>query len=97
MPLVRDNYYSHDILVFTPQQVFKSGLARSIHHARVLIRQRHVRVGKQLVDVPSFLVRTDSEAHIDFGFDSPYGGGRPGRVARKRGPAPAAAADSDEE
>lgn len=24
-------------------QVFKSGLARSIHHARVLIRQRHIR------------------------------------------------------
>lgn len=24
-------------------QVFKSGLAKSIHHARVLIRQRHIR------------------------------------------------------
>jgi small subunit ribosomal protein S9e len=24
-------------------QVFKSGLAKSVHHARVLIRQRHIR------------------------------------------------------
>ncbi|CAE7145278.1 unnamed protein product, partial [Rhizoctonia solani] len=31
-------------------QVFKSGLAKSIHHARVLIRQRHIRVGKQIVN-----------------------------------------------
>lgn len=28
--------------------VFKQGLAKSIHHARVLIRQRHIRVGKQV-------------------------------------------------
>lgn len=64
-------------------QVFKSGLAKSIHHARVLIRQRHIRlvlsssfsslptrtdlakchfrVGKQIVNVPSFVVRLDSQ------------------------------------
>eukprot|EP00126_Sphaerothecum_destruens_P013417 Sdes_comp22964_c0_seq1m21315 len=42
-------------------QCFKNGLAKSIHHARVLIRQRHIRVGKQVVDVPSFVVRMDSE------------------------------------
>merc|ERR1712070_1165930 len=35
--------------------VFKLGLAKSVHHARVLIRQRHIRVGKQIVNVPSFL------------------------------------------
>merc|ERR1711990_773989 len=28
--------------------VFKRGLAKSIHHARVLIRQRHIRVGRQI-------------------------------------------------
>jgi ribosomal protein uS4 len=39
-------------------QVFKLGLAKSVHHARVLIRQRHVRVRKQLVNIPSFLVRS---------------------------------------
>jgi small subunit ribosomal protein S9e len=99
-------------------QVFKLGLAKSIHHARVLIRQRHIRcgafrsfvsadqftlivscgkkkyrVGKQVVNVPSFVVRLDSQKHIDFALTSPYGGGRPGRVKRKR----AAAAAKKEE
>ncbi|XP_068672085.1 small ribosomal subunit protein uS4 [Montipora capricornis] len=64
-------------------QVFKLGLAKSIHHARVLIRQRHIRVRKQLVNVPSFIVRLDSQKHIDFSLNSPYGGGRPGRVKRR--------------
>ncbi|GFQ07051.1 40S ribosomal protein s9-2 [Phtheirospermum japonicum] len=49
--------------------VFKAGMAKSIHHARVLIRKRHIRVGRQVVNVPSFMV--------------PFGGGRPGRVKRK--------------
>lgn len=64
-------------------QVVKLGLAKSIHHARVLIKQRHIRVGKQLVNVPSFIVRIDSQKHIDFSINSPFGGGRPGRVKRK--------------
>lgn len=64
-------------------QVFKLGLAKSIHHARVLISQRHIRVGKQIVTIPSFLVRLDSQKHIDFALTSPYGGGRPGRVKRR--------------
>ena len=41
-------------------------------------------VGKQIVNVPSFMVRLDSQKHIDFALTSPYGGGRPGRVARKK-------------
>jgi small subunit ribosomal protein S9e len=65
-------------------QVYKTGLAKSIHHARVLVRQRHIRVGKQVVDVPSFIVRLESQKHIDFALNSPYGGGRPGRVKRRR-------------
>ncbi len=64
-------------------QVFKSGLAKSIHHARVLIRQRHIRVRKQVVNIPSFIVRLDSQKHIDFSTRSPLGGGRPGRVKRR--------------
>lgn len=76
--------------------VFKLGLAKSVHHARVLIRQRHIRVGKQIVNVPSFMVRTDSQKHIDFALNSPLGGGRPGRVKRKRAAA-AAGGDGDEE
>ena len=91
--------------------VYKLGLAKSIHHARVLIRQRHIRyvpdqtqryiswdnmfhsVGKQIVNVPSFVVRLDSQKHIDFALTSPFGGGRPGRVRRKK----ARAAEKKEE
>merc|ERR1719325_549620 len=65
-------------------KVFKLGLAKSIHHARTLIRQRHIRVGRQICNIPSFLVRLDSEKHIDFALTSPFGGGRPGRVRRKQ-------------
>merc|ERR1712243_526469 len=64
-------------------QVFKLGLAKSIHHARVLIKQRHIRVRKQVVNVPAFIVRLDSQKHIDFSLKSPFGGGRAGRVKRK--------------
>lgn len=78
-------------------KVFKQGLAKSIHHARVLIKQRHIRVGKQLVNVPSFMVRMDSEKHIDFAITSPYGQGRPGRVARKRAASKAAAGGEEED
>lgn len=71
-------------------QVFKSGLAKSIHHARVLIRQRHIRcverdgaspvtylkgtvvsASRSIVNVPSFVVRLDSQKHIDFALTSP--------------------------
>ena len=63
--------------------VFKQNLAKSLHHARVLIRQRHIRVKSQMVNIPSFLVRVEQEKHIEFALTSPHGGGRPGRVKRK--------------
>merc|ERR1712097_71548 len=69
-------------------QVFKLGLAKSVHHARVLIRQRHIRVRKQVVDVPSYIVRLDSQKHIDFSLKSPLAGGRAGRVKRKNAKKP---------
>jgi small subunit ribosomal protein S9e len=50
-------------------------------------------VGKQIVNVPSFIVRLDSQKHIDFALTSPFGGGRPGRVKRKK----AKAAEQKEE
>merc|ERR1711934_911138 len=79
-------------------QVFKLGLAKSIHHAHVLIRQRHIRARKQVVNVPSFIVRLDSQKHIDFSLRSPLGGGRPGRVKRKNAlKGKGGGADSDEE
>merc|ERR1712176_427075 len=72
-----------DYVLGLKTQVFKLGLAKSIHHARVLIKQRHIRVRKQVVNVPSYVVRLDSQKHIDFSLKSPLGGGRPGRVKRK--------------
>jgi len=104
--LTDDENSLDDILKLTTQRfmerrlqtkVLKQGLAKSIHHARVLIRQRHIRVGKQVVNVPSFVVRTDSEKHIDLALDSPYGQGRPGRVARKRAAQKAAAGGGDDD
>ncbi|KAF4357188.1 hypothetical protein F8388_003335, partial [Cannabis sativa] len=74
--------------------VFKSGMAKSIHHARVLIRQRHIRVGRQVVNIPSFM------KHIDFSLTSPSEVVRPGRVKRKNQKAAAKKAsggDGDEE
>jgi len=65
--------------------VHKKGLARSIHMARVMIRQRHISVGRQLVTVPSFMVKTDSVRHIGLAPASAYGSGRKGRNARKKG------------
>lgn len=37
----------------------------------------------QVVNIPSFMVRVDSQKHIDFALTSPFGGGRAGRVKRK--------------
>merc|ERR1711934_1235095 len=64
--------------------VWKSGLAKSVHHARVLIRQRHIRVGKQIVNAASFYVRKESEKHIEFAHNSPFGGGRDGATSARR-------------
>eukprot|EP00761_Pharyngomonas_kirbyi_P011154 gb/GECH01011179.1/.p1 GENE.gb/GECH01011179.1/~~gb/GECH01011179.1/.p1 ORF type:complete len:185 (+),score=31.96 gb/GECH01011179.1/:1-555(+) len=64
--------------------VKKKGYAKSVHHARVLIRQGHICVGKQVVTVPSFMVRIDSEKHIRLSPKSPLAGGKPGRVKRKK-------------
>ena len=36
------------------------------------------------MNVPSYMVRLDSQKHIDFALTSPFGGGRPGRVRRKK-------------
>ena len=70
-----------------------------MHHARVLIRHRHIKVGKQLVNVPSFMVRLDSEKYIAISSKSPFfgPGARPGRVKRRNlKKAPAGGDDDDE-
>ncbi|ONL98515.1 40S ribosomal protein S9-2 [Zea mays] len=64
---------------------------------RVLIRQRHIRVGRQLVNIPSFMVKLDSEKHIDFSLTSPLGGGEPGRVKRKNQKKASGGGGDDEE
>ena len=54
----------------------------------------------QVVNIPSFIVRLDSQKHIDFSLKSPFGGGRPGRVKRKNAKKGEAGGDdggSDEE
>ena len=59
-----------------------------------------LRVGRQVVNIPSFMVRVDSQKHIDFSLTSPFGGGRPGRVKRKNQKAAskkASGGDGDEE
>lgn len=60
-------------------------LSRQLTHVVLSVWLRAVlcSVGKQVVNVPSFTVRVDSQKHIDFSLTSPYGGGRPGRVKRK--------------
>lgn len=53
-----------------------------------------------MVNVASFMVRVDSQKHIDFSLTSPFGGGRPGRVKRKNQKAAAKKAsggDADED
>ena len=42
-------------------QVFKLGLAKSIHHARVLIRQRHIRVRKQVLLFKNYFPQKNSD------------------------------------
>ena len=63
--------------------VFKQGLARSIHHARILILHRHIAVNQNLVNVPSFMVKIKSQKYISYFCKSPFGGAGPGRVRRK--------------
>ena len=36
-----------------------------------------------MVNIPSFMVRVDSHKHIDFSLNSPFSGGRPGRVKHR--------------
>jgi small subunit ribosomal protein S9e len=64
--------------------VVKRKLATSVHHARVLIRQKHIAVGKQMVNIPSFMVRVSSEQHIQNSSTSVFKTGKLGRMKRKR-------------
>merc|ERR1712070_341263 len=58
--------------------------AKSVHHARVLIRQRHIAVGKQMVNIPSFMVRTTSQNHINYADTSVFVTKAMGRTKKKK-------------
>ena len=82
------------VLGLTPRQfmerrlqtvVFKRNMANSVHQARVDIFGRHIAVGKQLVNNPSFMVRVSSEPHVQLSASSVKRTGKPGRVKRKKG------------
>lgn len=65
-------------------QVTKRKLARSMHQSRVMIRQRHIAVGKQLVNIPSYMVRVSSEPHIQLAPTSVLKTAAMGRMKRKK-------------
>lgn len=65
-------------------RVFVAGLAKSIHHARVLIRQRHIAVKGFIVDKPGYLVMAENESFIEISPNSSLAGAKPGRVAKKK-------------
>ncbi|GKB26948.1 40S ribosomal protein S9-1 [Tanacetum coccineum] len=57
-------------------------------------------VGRQFVNVPSFMVRVDSQKHVDVSLTIPFKGGRHGKVKRKNQKAAAkkaAGGNADEE
>merc|ERR1712195_466838 len=60
--------------------VMKRKIGHSVHHARVLIRQKHIAVGKQMVNIPSFMVRVSSEQHIQLAATSCIKTGALGRM-----------------
>jgi len=64
--------------------VMKRNIANSVHHARVLIFQRHIAVGKQTVNIPSFMVRVSSEQHIQRSATSVFKTGAAGRSKRRK-------------
>merc|ERR1712173_478464 len=87
-----------DVLKRRLQTLVKEIGVESVHRARVLIYQRHIRVGHQVVTSPSFLVREKSQRFINFREGSSLGGGPPGKIKRrniKRKQAKKAAANAD--
>merc|ERR1712046_154619 len=74
--------------------VMKRNLAKSIHEARVLIRQRQISLGKQLVNIPSFMVRKSAQGSIQIAPTSVKQTMKAGRMKRKR--AAGARGDDDE-
>ena len=64
--------------------VVAKGHAKSVHHSRVLIRQRHIAVGKQMVNIPSFMVSTSSDKYIKYASSSVFVTKEMGRMKKKK-------------
>lgn len=65
-------------------KVFSMGLAKSIHHARVLIYQKHISVNNAIVNKAGFLVNAASEGYIELSPNSSLVTKKPGRSAKKK-------------
>jgi len=65
-------------------KVFKAKIAKSPHEARVMIFQRHIRVGKQLVNIPSFMVRVENENQVEMSPGSSLTGVKMGRTKKMK-------------
>ncbi|KAL0230264.1 hypothetical protein PCE1_003825 [Barthelona sp. PCE] len=72
-----------DLLRRRLQSIVQDRSDKSIHEARVDIKKRHYRVGKQLVDVPSYMVRVQNENMIDLAYTSSLTNHKAGRRAKK--------------
>jgi len=65
-------------------KVAEKGIAKSLHHARILVRHGHIAVNNRKVNIPSFMVHVDSQRHIEFDVNSALTvGGKPGRVKKR--------------
>jgi len=64
--------------------VLRAGIARNIHHARLLINHKHIVVKGKVVDKPSVVVRSENEGHIEINPSSSIAGYRKSRAAKKR-------------
>ena len=65
-------------------KVFKARTAKSPHEARVMIYQRHIRVGKQHVNIPSFMVRVENENQVELASESSLAGAKNGRTKKMK-------------
>lgn len=71
-------------------KVLSLGLAKSIHHARVLIYQKHISVNGAVVNKAGFLVNAQSEGYIEISQNSVFATKKLGRTAKKSARAAAA-------
>jgi small subunit ribosomal protein S9e len=65
-------------------RVFAAGLAKSIHHARVMIHQRQIAVKGFVVNKPGFIVDAENESFIEIAPNSTLATQKPGRALKKK-------------